>query len=87
MMIAIMAVAMTMIDFDTAFATDSPHRSIKAIFPHEKFHGIVRSLLLTNDFAPSEAAYEGKMDPCQQVTVGTCVQTVLFATPVVVILS
>jgi Ca2+:H+ antiporter len=85
--IAMIAVATTLIGFNTLFATDSLDGLMSTTSLTRSFVGIVLLPLMTNDLAPIEAVYNDKMEICLQITVGKCVQTALFVTPVIVIIG
>lgn len=82
-----MRLATTLIGFNTLFATDSLDGLMSTTSLTRSFVGIVLLPLMTNDLTPIEAAYNDKMDICLQITVGKCVQTALFVTPVIVIIG
>lgn len=85
--ISIIALSTTLVGFNTYFCTNSLEGLLNQTGLTTSFVGIVLLPLLTNDLEPIMAGYRGDMDLCLQATVGKCIQTTLFAIPVVVLIG
>ncbi|KAF2419591.1 hypothetical protein EJ08DRAFT_598909 [Tothia fuscella] len=84
---AIIGVATTMLGFNTFSATNSLEDFMVATGLTKSFVGIILLPLMTNDLAAVDAGLKRNMNLCLQVTIGKCVQTAFFVTPIIVIIG
>ena len=76
-----LVICITLLGFNTTFATDSLDGMMETTRLSKTFIGIVLLPLLSNDYAVIKSAMEDRMDLCVLMTVGKCVQITLVVIP------
>ncbi|KAH0538980.1 hypothetical protein FGG08_004495 [Glutinoglossum americanum] len=77
----------TLLAFNTQFAVNSIDALSQKTKLSKTFIGFILLPILNNDIAPVKSATQDKMDRTLNLTLGKCLQTALFVTPVMVILG
>lgn len=85
--ITIVTLSTTLVGLNTYFAANSLDGLLNQTGLTISFVGIVLLPLLTNDLEPIMAGYHGNLDLCLRVTVGKCIQTIVFVVSVIVIIG
>ncbi|KAJ5461904.1 uncharacterized protein N7458_003456 [Penicillium daleae] len=85
--LGMLATSTTLVAFCTQFAVDSIDNLSQRANISMAFIGLVLLPILNNDLAPITHALADEMDRTIDVTVGKCLQTALFVTPLMVLLA
>lgn len=85
--LGMLATSTTLIAFCTQFAVDSIDNLSQNANISKAFIGLILLPILNNDLAPITHALADEMDRTIEVTVGKCLQTSLFVTPLMVLLA
>lgn len=85
--LGMLATSTTLVAFCTQFAVDSIDNLSQRANISKAFIGLVLLPILNNDLAPITHALADEMDRTIDVTVGKCLQTALFVTPLMVLLA
>ena len=81
------AVLTAILGFNTAFAVDSISALTENTNVSKPFVGLVLLPILNNDLEPVSNAWKDEMDNTIQFTIGKCMQTALFVTPLMIIIA
>lgn len=86
-MVAFLIIIWTLMGFCTQFAVDSIDALSKKANISKPFIGLILLPILNNDLTPIDHARKDKMHQTMNFTIGKCLQTALFVTPVMVLIA
>jgi len=86
-MVVYLTIVATLTAFCTQFAVDSIDALSQKANVSKPFIGLILLPILNNDLTPISHAIEDKMDQTIIFTIGKCLQTSLFVTPLMVIIA